>query len=575
MLDYLKKFIRLHKGQYLLSILFSVLSAMATIAPYFVAVKIIQLILAGDKIMAHYTKYIIYLALFMTFSNLFHKISTSISHIATFDLLATIRKFLADKLARVPLGVIDNYSSGALKDIMVEKIDKMEITFAHVIPEMTGNVLASLLTLIYLFYLDWKLALLALALVPLAALAYLLKMKDYQKRFENYIQKNAVLNNTIVEYINGIEVIKAFNQSGEQYEKLSTAVIEAADSAVGWMRENIYGFATMFTLLPSTVLVVVPMGAYMVMNGTLDVDRFIIIILANFGLIAPLLVAMAHMDNIATAGPILETITKILDEKDLIRPKTLTSVIKNYDIKMKDIVFGYNEKQVLHGVNLYIKENTVNALVGPSGSGKSTITKLLTSFYEADGGEILIGGVNIKEIPLDKLNELIAYVSQKDYLFDISIKENLRMGKPGITDEEIKTICKKCGLHEFIEKLPNGYDTIVGSKGGALSGGERQRICIARAMIKDAPIIIFDEATAYTDPENEYVIQRAISQLIKDKTLIVVAHRLSTITNSDQILLIDKGIVKASGTHEDLLKSSELYKNMYDAHLKTKDEKVA
>ncbi|MDO5717410.1 MAG: ABC transporter ATP-binding protein [Tissierellia bacterium] len=574
MQKYLKQFLSMHKVEYIVSIIFSALSALCAIIPYIFAAKIVELILDGNKNMGDYGKYLIYLAVFMTLSNLFHKISTTTSHVATFNLLATIRKNLADKLSRIPLGVIDDYSSGALKDIMVEKIDKMEITFSHVVPEVTGNVLISIFTLIYLFYLDWKLALLAIVLIPISIIPYILKMKGYQERFNNYLEKNAILNNTIVEYINGIEVIKAFNQSGKQYERLSVAVYEAAHSAIDWMRENIVGMAVAFSMLPSTIIVILPVGAYMYMNGNLDLNSFIIILLLNFGLITPILNASAHMDNIATSKPILETVARILDEKDLERPLEMTKQIENYDIEMKNVSFGYHEEIVLDDVNLKIKEKTVNALVGPSGGGKSTITKLIASFYEVNSGEIIIGGVNIKDIPLEKLNDMIAYVSQKDYLFNISIKENLRMGKPGIKDSEIVEVCKKCGLHDFIENLADGYDTIVGTKGSSLSGGERQRICIARAMIKDAPIIIFDEATAYTDPENEYVIQKAISELIKSKTLIVVAHRLSTITNSDQILLVNDKKIEATGTHEELLEKSELYKNMYEAHMQTKDKKV-
>ncbi|MDO5713352.1 MAG: ABC transporter ATP-binding protein [Tissierellia bacterium] len=571
---YLKEFILLHKKEYAISILFSILSAICTVLPYIVAASIIQLILSGNKNIGDYGKYLFYLAIFMTLSNLFHKISTTASHVATFQLLATIRKRLAEKLSKIPLGVIDDYSSGALKDIMVEKIDKMEITFSHVIPEVSGNVLASIFTLLYLFYLNWKLALVAILMIPLSILVYMFNMKGYQERFENYLEKNAILNNTIVEYINGIEVIKAFNQSGKQYERLSKAVYDAAHSAIDWMRENIIGFSIAFSLLPSTIIGTLPIGAYMYIKGSLDLESFIIILLINFGLITPILNAAAHMDNIATAKPILETVAKILDEKDLERPDQLLKEIKHYNITMKDVSFGYHDSLVLDHVNLEIKENTVNALVGPSGSGKSTITKLLASFYEVDQGEIFIGGVNIKEIPLKKLNDMIAYVSQKDYLFNLSIMENLRMGKPGISDDEIIRICKSCGLHDFIKELEQGYDTIVGSKGGSLSGGERQRICIARAMIKDAPIIIFDEATAYTDPENEYVIQSSISQLIQSKTLIVVAHRLSTITNSDQILLINDKKVEATGTHSELLEKSPLYASMYKAHMETKDRKV-
>ncbi|MDO5732871.1 MAG: ABC transporter ATP-binding protein [Eubacteriales bacterium] len=575
MRKYIIEFLKLHKAYYAFSILFSVLSAACTVLPYIISAKIIGLLIAGNKNIHDYKGYIIYLFIVLTCSNLFHKISTGLSHTATFDLLATIRKRLADKLTQIPLGLIDDYSSGKLKDIMVEKVDKVEITFSHIIPEVTGNILVSIITLVYLFCLNWKLALLGLILIPISIGLYLLGMRNMQERFDNYMKKNAILNNTIVEYIHGIEVIKAFNQSGKQYQRLTVAVNEAAHSAIDWMRENVTGMAIAFTLLPSTILVVLPAGSLMYLNGSLAFNDFILIMLLNFALFLPLLQAAGHMDNIAVAGKVLESITTILEEDDLIRPEKSEVQVQHYDVEFKNVSFAYKEENVLEDVSLSIKEHSVNALVGPSGSGKSTITKLLTSFYEAGSGSIEIGGVDIKRLSLEDLNKMIAYVSQKDYLFNMSILENLKMGDRTKSDEEIKEICKRCGVHDFITSLENGYHTMVGSKGLSLSGGERQRICIARAMIKDAPIVVFDEATAYSDPENEELIQRSVSELIKNKTLIVVAHRLSTIVNSDQIILINNKHVEDAGTHDELMSRSELYRNMYNAHMEYKDEVVS
>ena len=244
-------------------------------------------------------------------------------------------------------------------------------------------------------------------------------------------------------------------------------------------------------------------------------------------------------------------------------------------IEFKDVHFGYNEKEVLHGVNLTIKEGTVNALVGPSGSGKSTIAKLIASFWDPDSGSITYGGVNIKDIPLADYNKNIAYVSQDNYLFDETVMENIRMGNPDATDEDVIRAAKACGCHDFIMNLEKGYETKTGGAGGHLSGGERQRISIARAMLKNAPVIILDEATAYTDPENEALVQRSVAKLIAGRTLIVIAHRLSTIASADQIFVIDDGTVAAQGTQEELLKNSPLYREMWEAHISSKDSEVA
>lgn len=566
-MKYFKFYFSKHRGMFFLSILFSVLGALCFVVPYGVTGKILELLLSGSKDFSLYVPYLYLLLLLLILGVLFQKGSTALSHVATFSLLASMRRDLAEKLARVPLGVIGEYSSGALKDILVEKVDKMETTFAHVIPEVTGNILACLFTFCYLFYLDWHLALVSLLMFVLSIAMYFLSMGDYKSRFANYIEKNKVLNNVMVEYIGGISVIKAFNQSGKAYGKLVKAVEEGAASAIDWFKETYIAMAILFVFLPSTVLGVLPVGALMVQRGSLSLSMFLTILLLNFSLVTPLLIAAAHGDNLATVAQLFSTITKLFDVPDLLRPEVSLMPPKSGDIVFEDVSFAYGEAPVLQGINLTFPENSVSALVGPSGGGKSTITRLLAGFYEPKEGKISIGGQDLKNMSLKDSSALFAYVSQDDFLFNRTIMENLRVGNLHATDEEIMEICKKSGVHDFILSLEKGYDTLVGSKGLSLSGGERQRISIARAMIKDAPIIIFDEATAFSDPENEYVLQQGISALTRGKTLIVVAHRLSTITDSDHIFLIEKGQVAASGTHGELLDKSPLYRKMFETHM--------
>ena len=276
-------------------------------------------------------------------------------------------------------------------------------------------------------------------------------------------------------------------------------------------------------------------------------------------------------DDIGKMGSILGEVTGVLSWEEQLRPINDNKQIKDYSICLENVRFSYREKEVLHGVNLKIESGTVNALVGPSGSGKSTIAKLIASLWDVDSGSIKIGGVDISELSLKNYNRKIAYVSQDNYLFDNTIRENIRMGDLNATDKQVEQAAKDCGCHEFIMALPDGYDTIVGSAGGHLSGGERQRISIARAMLKNAPIIILDEATAYTDPENEALIQHSVAKLIKGKTLIVIAHRLSTIVDADQIFVIENGTVAETGTHNELLANGEIYSNMWRAHMSVKD----
>jgi len=278
------------------------------------------------------------------------------------------------------------------------------------------------------------------------------------------------------------------------------------------------------------------------------------------------------MDDVMKMKTIFGEVTEIIERKDMVRPKDITNTPNGSDIELKDVKFSYKEKEILHGIDMEIKQGEVNAFVGPSGSGKSTIARLIDSLWDVDSGSITYGGVDIKELPLDYYAGQIAYVAQDNYLFDMTIMENIRLGKEGATDEEVINAAKESGCHEFILGLENGYDTVVGGAGGHLSGGERQRICIARAMLKNAPVVILDEATAYTDPENEALVQSSVAKLVKGKTLIVIAHRLSTIMDADKIFVINDGNVEASGTHDELLMNCTLYKNMWEAHSMAKDD---
>ena len=277
------------------------------------------------------------------------------------------------------------------------------------------------------------------------------------------------------------------------------------------------------------------------------------------------------MDDLARVGTIVGEVVGILSWEELARPIQDKEKVENYSISLSDVTFAYHDKEVLHGVNIQIKEGTVNALVGPSGSGKSTIAKLIASLWDVKHGSIKIGGVDIRELSLEEYNQKVAYVSQDNYLFDDTIRENIRMGNLNATDEQVEEVAKKSGCHEFIMGLEHGYDTVVGSAGGHLSGGERQRISIARAMLKDAPIVILDEATAYTDPENEAVIQSSVARLVQGKTLIVIAHRLSTIADADRIFVVDDGKIAEEGTHQQLLENGKIYPKMWESHIGAKD----
>lgn len=559
------------KKLYLWSILLAIGNVILKIIPYFIIADIVKMILNGNQNFNTYLYKAILIAISFIIAELFHSISTTLSHKATFLILANIRKECCDKLAKVPLGYVKDTSSGTFKNILVERIDSIETTLAHIVPEFTSNLLAPLAILIYYFTIDWRLALLSLLMVVIGFMSYLGMMIDFQPNFEKTVQATKELNDAAVEYIDGIEVIKAFSKTESSYAKFSKAATGYANSFINWMKKCSIFHALMMTITPYTLFTVLPFGAHFVENGTLSFSNFILCIILSLGIVGPLITVGSYTDDLGKIGVIVNEIADILQQKELNRPLVSKATPINNSITLENVKFAYHEKEVLHGINMEFKAGSVNAIVGPSGSGKSTIAKLIASFWDVNSGSIKIGGVNIQDLSLEDYNKKIAYVSQDNYLFNESVLENIRQGNPLATNEEIVEITKESGCYDFIMQLENGFNTIVGGSGSHLSGGERQRISIARAMLKNAPIIILDEATAYTDPENEAILQNSIAKLVTGKTLIVIAHRLSTIKDCDQIFVVADGNIQAHGTHQELLTSNKLYSDMWNAHIYAKD----
>lgn len=565
------KFAGQKKSSYIISIILAIAGVACEMIPFFLIGAMVKMLIEGVGDFGAYLPYSILIGAFWVGRVFFHTLSTGFSHKATFSVLGNIRKEMCDKLAKAPLGSVLNIPSGALKSTMIERVDSMEPTLAHVIPEFTANFLAPVAMFVIMLFIDWRMALISIISFPAGMLFFLTMFKDYKSKQDNYVQKTKALNDTAVEYINGIEVIKAFGKSESSYGKFVTTAKEAAASSIDWMRDSLWGMAGSMAIAPATLITVLPIGGIFFMTGTLSAATFIQLIILAVGLVSPIVTAMGYFDDIAKAGIIFGEVNNVLDMEELKRPEATTCAPQGTDIRLEDVHFAYDKKEVLHGIDLDIPEGKMTAIVGPSGSGKSTITKLIASLWDVTGGSIKIGGTDLREISQKDLNSLIAYVSQDNFLFDMSVRENIRMGRPSATDEEVEEIAKRSGCHDFIMGLENGYETIAGGAGGHLSGGERQRITIARAMMKDAPIIILDEATAYTDPENEALIQSSVAKLVQGKTLIVIAHRLSTIADADNIVVIKDGKVDSRGTQEELLARDGLYRKMWDAHMSAKD----
>ncbi|OOM74877.1 heterocyst differentiation ATP-binding protein HepA [Clostridium puniceum] len=561
-----------YHGKFIASIILAILGVICHMIPYFCAVNIATKIINKEKRL--YSYLIVCVVVFLGYVGkvAFDNISTAISHTATYYTLRDLRENSIRKLAKVPMGTIINTPSGQYKNTIVDRVEGMEPTFAHLIPQMTANILVPISIIVYLFILDWRMALLSIVTLIIGLVVMSLGMRSYQVKWGGAVQAGKNMTDAVVEYIGGIEVVKAFSQSAGSYKKYSNAVKYNGNYYVDWMRDNQKTMSAYNGILPSVLICILPFGFSFWMSGSLEMTTFIAIIIFSLGLISPIMSAFTFTDDLAILQTNVEEINNLLNSKELNHKKEYVK-FKNDYIKLQDVSFSYEEdKEILHEINLEIKPGTMTAFVGPSGSGKSTIAKLIAGYWDVTSGNISLGGHKLKDIPLSQLSDKISYVSQDNYLFNRSIRENIKMGNPAATDAEVEKVAKNSGCDSFIRNLDNGYDTVVGSGGSHLSGGERQRIAIARAMLKNAPIVILDEATAYIDAENEVLVQKAISALTAGKTLIVIAHRLSTITGADKIVVINQGTIEAEGTHKELLANCKLYKNMWEKHIGVKDQ---
>ena len=559
-------------GKFIFSIVLAAVGVACQMVPYFCVAKILSMMLSGEKNFSLYlTVSLIALAGYLG-KAVFSTVSTTVSHTATYYTLRDLRERLTEKLIRVPMGTILDTPSGQYKTTIVDRVEGMEPTFAHLIPEMTANILVPLSIVVYLFILDWRMALLSFVTVIVGFVVMSMGLKNYPARWEGAVKAGKNMTNAVIEYIGGIEVVKAFSQSAGSYRKYADAVNYNANYYVEWMRENQKTMSAYNAILPSVLISVLPCGFAFWLAGSLDTATFLAVVVFSLGLVEPIMAVFTFTDDLAVLGSNVEEISHILNEEELNHKETPVA-LTNTAISLKDVAFGYDaEKEVLHHVNLDIAPGTMTALVGPSGSGKSTIAKLIAGYWDVTSGTITIGGYEMKDIPLSQIAGNIYYVSQDNYLFNRSVRDNIRMGNPRATDEEVEKVAKLSGCDGFIRKLDEGYDTVVGSSGSKLSGGERQRIAIARAMLKNAPVVILDEATAYIDPENEALVQKAISALTVGKTLIVIAHRLSTIVGADKIVVVKDGTIVTEGTQDSLLKDCPLYRDMWQAHIGAKDQ---
>ena len=497
-----------------------------------------------------------------------YALSTTLAHVSAYTILEGLRLRAADQLMGAPLGEVESRPIGAMKSTIVDRIEDVEPPLAHMIPELSSNLLLPLVVVIAMFSIDWRMGLALLVTIPVALIPMAFGMRSYNKNYAAYMAANAHVNSVIVEYVEGIQVVKAFSQGERSYQKFANAVRSFRDFTMDWFRCTWASMNLCLSILPTTLLGTLPMGIFLYQTGVLDPAQVTLCLMLALGIVTPLMSATAFINSMKSMQFAVKDTRELLDLPQLSQVER-DAPLNGCDIQLRDVSFSYggDGKEVLHHLDLTIPQGKFTALVGPSGGGKSTIARLAARFWDVTGGTITLGGRDIRELPLKQLSREISFVTQDNFLFDCSLKENIRLGRPGASDEEVFAAARAAQCEEFIGRLEHGWDTAAGDAGKQLSGGERQRIAIARAILKDAPIVILDEATAFTDPENEDKIQRSIMALSKGKTLLVIAHRLSTIQNADQIVVLEKGQIVDRGTQRELLDRCPLYQTLWAAHV--------
>lgn len=576
-----------HKKTIHLASFIMLLSVIMGVVPFLFAYQIINPLILGQNL--EFTRLVILFAgilICLVLQALLGGLGLNMSHKAAYNTLFGLRTSLQKKMENLPLGAIEEKGTGAIKKMFVDDIGSLEVLLAHSLPEGIANLIVPVMVYIAMFFVDWRLALMSLASIPLSIVAMMIMYSAGMKKMGPYYMASGKMNNTIIEYVNGMEVVKVFNKQTESYQRFSKDVGDYRDYALAWYKTAWPWMALYSALLPCTIILTLPLGGYFAYMGYVSLSDLILVLCLSLSIGLPLLKALGFLPTMPQLNYKISALEDALNIEPL---KQGENKFKGIDqtISYDNVTFGYQLskmgengqpetyiKNVIHNVSFTAKVGEKTAIVGESGSGKSTLAKLLIHYYDVLEGSISIGGQNLQDMSLKALNKEISYVSQDQYLFNTSLLENIRIGNLSATDEEVIEAAKKAQCMEFLDKLPNGIYSLAGEAGKMLSGGERQRISLARAILKNAPIVVLDEATAYADPENEEKMEAAIAELVKGKTLIVIAHKLPAIVDADQILVMNHGRLVANGKHKDLLESSADYRKLWDATIFSKEWKI-
>lgn len=576
-----------HKKDLYSATIIVLISVLMGVIPFVLAYQVISPLVMGEAVGNGYVSVRVigvFVCLFL--QAILYGWGLDISHKAAYNTLLRLRTSLQKRFEELPLGFIQDKGTGTIKKLFVDDVDSLEVLLAHSLPEGVSNLMIPIAIYAAMFFIDWKLALLSLASIPVSFAAMMIMYSVGMKKMGSYYMAGQKMNNTIIEYINGMEVVKVFNKDAESYERFRKDVSDYRDYTLEWYKAAWPWMAIYSSLLPCTIILTLPLGAWFVLCGFSTLPDMILILCLSLSIGIPLLKSLSFLPTMPQLNYKIAALEQVLETAPL---KQTSDAFhgKNHDICFEHVTFGYEKTQqgpdgkpivmmdeILHDISFTAKSGQKTALVGESGSGKSTLAKLLIHYYDPQQGSIRIGGQKITEMSLEALNNQISYVAQDQYLFNTSLLENIRMGRPGATDKEVLEAAKKAQCMEFLEKLPQGIHSMAGDAGKMLSGGQRQRISLARAILKNASVIVLDEATAYADPENEEKMEAAIAELVKGKTLFVIAHKLPAIMNADQICVVEHGRLAATGTHKELLSNCEQYKKLWTAAQDSAEWKV-
>lgn len=574
MISYVFKYAGKYKKKTVLAMVVLTAGVLFSMVPYILVYQLIEPLLNKESISPSFVliRVLLFFLCILAYKVLYC-FGLKFSHEGAFNTLKNIRTYVQSRIEKMPLGNIQDIGTGQLKKVFTDDIDGIELLLAHAVPEGFSNLMGAAVMIIAMFFVDIRMALLSVAALVLSLIISFVMFGSCMKKMNEYYAAAAKMNNTIIEYVNGMEVVKVFNRHEESFKKYKEDVLNYRNYTLDWYKVCWPFLAITTSLLPCMTIFSLPAGVIFLANGTLTLSQFALIICLTISVGTPLLKVGSYGSTLPQLQYKISALEKLTEGEGL---KTGDNGFEgaNHDIRFDNVRFSYKDAEVIHGVSFEIKENTMTAFVGESGSGKSTLAKLLVHFYDLNDGSISIGGQDITDMTLEALNDEISYVSQEQFLFNTTIYENILIGKPGAERSEVLAAAERAQCSDFLEKLPMGIDSKVGDSGKMLSGGERQRIALARAILKDAPIIVLDEATAFIDPENEEKMNAAISQVIRDKTIIIIAHRLPSIVEADQIVVLNDGNISDIGTHGELLGRNAEYKHLWDSQAKTSEWQI-